>query len=67
MAAKRWLANASLRLDDWFTVKKRSSRKSVVELDSEPGDGDKGTERAAVATIISSNECGQMTLILNRV
>ena len=43
MVAKRWLANASLQLDDWFTVKKISSRKSVVELDSEADDGDKGT------------------------
>ena len=36
-----------------FTVKKRSSRKSVVEFDSEAADGDKETEGAAVET---SNE-----------
>ena len=59
MATKRSRANASLRLDDWFTVKKRSSRKSVVELDSEADGGDQETEGAAVATIISSNESGK--------
>ena len=42
-----------LRLDDWFTVKKRSSRKSVVELNSEADNDDKETEGAAVAIQLS--------------
>ena len=43
-------------LIDWFTVKKRSSRKSVVKFDSEAAGGNKEMEGTAVATIISSNE-----------
>ena len=54
MAAKR------ATLDEWFTVNKKSSRKSSVEF--EAGNGDKEVEanqRAvpAVASYISSNEC----------
>ena len=54
MAAKR--TNASL--DGWFTVKRKSSKKSLVELDCETNGGDEVTEETVPAVKLISESHG---------
>ena len=59
MAAKR--TKASLNLDGWFTVKRKSSKKSSVELDCEVNGGDEVTEETVPAVKLISESHGTVT------